>query len=230
MTTFLQVKNNIANYPRTNPRGFLIVSRINSGYINQAYWDTRTSEVFTRSLLSSGWSDWTLASAQNALTPISGSQSDLNTIVVPCTALTDRNAANVPEANKYGYLTCLKFQTYISQIWMDMGMTRVYVRSANSASGWSGSTWRILVQNITSDAPAKNLTASDDMDNVVEPGSYGVQNTPLNSPINYGILEVVTSQLYDIQRAIRASDKAVYIRMKGHSLANYSGIEFTKVF
>lgn len=144
MTTFLQVRSNVANYPRANPRGFLIVSRINSGYTNQAYWDTRTCEVYTRSWISSGWSDWELASAQNALVPIAGNLSDLNTLVAPGTVLTERNAANVPEANKYGYLTCLKFQTYLTQIWVDMNLTKMYIRSANSSTGWSGVTWKVL--------------------------------------------------------------------------------------
>ena len=64
MITFCMVRSNVANYPRTNPRGFLIVSRINSGYINQAYWDTRTADVYTRSLASNAtWTDWKLVEA-----------------------------------------------------------------------------------------------------------------------------------------------------------------------
>ena len=79
-----------------------------------------------------------------ALAPIAGSLSDLNTLVTPGTILTDRNASNAPEANKFGYLTCLKFQSYLSQIWIDMSLTKVYIRSVNASSGWSGITWKVL--------------------------------------------------------------------------------------
>lgn len=132
------------NVPDGWAGGIAISANRNSIYQLQILVNYTLTKLYIRLKWGSNWNMVDLASMLNALTPIAGSVSDLNTIVNPCTTLTDRNASNAPEANKFGYLTCLKFQSYLAQIWIDMSLTKVYIRSVNASSGWSGITWKVL--------------------------------------------------------------------------------------
>lgn len=127
--------------------GVLYIPLWRDGYWRFEYFvGTAPGQLWYRRGASSSWTQWIRIydETQDVLAPIAGSVSDLNTIVKPCTTLTDRNASNAPEANKYGYLTCLKFQSYLTQIWVDTNLTKMYIRSANASSGWSGVTWKVL--------------------------------------------------------------------------------------
>ena len=85
-----------------------------------------------------------LASVLGAIVTIPGTINNVDSIITPCTALTSRNATGAPESNKFGYLICTRHQSYIMQIWVDMGQAKMYLRSTNASVGFTNTSWKLV--------------------------------------------------------------------------------------